>query len=132
MSFAATVKKAATRTTPTLRSRKAAIIITPAAVNRIKQLSESKSQGVEPQWLKIGVKTKGCSGLSYSLDYTNKKEKFDEEVEQDGVKVLVDSKALLSILGSEMDYIEDKLSSQFVFHNPNIKEACGCGQSFMV
>ncbi|ORX76438.1 hypothetical protein K493DRAFT_251827 [Basidiobolus meristosporus CBS 931.73] len=133
MSFAATVKKAATRSGPALRPRKAVLTITPAAVGRIKELSEQSSKkDNEPHWLKIGVKTKGCSGLSYSLNYTTKKEKFDEVVKQDDVTVLIDSKALLSIIGSEMDYVEDKLSSQFVFHNPNVKEACGCGQSFMV
>ncbi|KAK9728476.1 Iron-sulfur assembly protein 1 [Basidiobolus ranarum] len=133
MSIAATVKKAAVRTGPLLRPRKAAIAITPAAINRIRELSDKMNkESAEPHWLKIGVKTKGCSGMSYSLDYTNKKEKFDEEVKQDDVSVLIDSKALLSIIGSEMDYVEDKLSSQFVFHNPNVKEACGCGQSFMV
>ncbi|KAJ9052225.1 Iron-sulfur assembly protein 1 [Entomophthora muscae] len=123
-SFAATVKKQA----PTLKLRKAALSLTPAAVNRLKELYE----GEEMKVLKIGVRTKGCSGLSYALDYVTQKARFDEEVVQDGVKILVDSKALLSIIGSEMDFVEDKLSSQFVFYNPNIKEACGCGQSFMV
>ncbi|ORX81305.1 hypothetical protein K493DRAFT_320698 [Basidiobolus meristosporus CBS 931.73] len=134
MSFAATVRKAATRPGAPFRPRKAALALTPAAVQRIKamQMQTSAVAAEEPQFLKIGVKTKGCSGLSYSLDYTSKKERFDELVAQDGVNVLIDSKALLSIIGSEMDYVEDKLSSQFVFNNPNVKEACGCGQSFMV
>ncbi len=61
----------------------------------------------------------------------DKKDKFDELVEQEGVKVVIDSKALFSLIGSEMDYVEDQLSSQFVFNNPNVKEMCGCGQSFM-
>ncbi|ORX94449.1 hypothetical protein K493DRAFT_221243, partial [Basidiobolus meristosporus CBS 931.73] len=103
---------------------------TPAAINRIKQLSERSNQdGLNPQWLKIGVKTKGCSGLSYSLEYTGKKERFDEEVKQDGYRNFLIFRLCFTF---EMDYIEDKLSSQFVFHNPNIKETCGCGQSFMV
>jgi iron-sulfur cluster assembly protein len=68
----------------------------------------------------------------YTLDYVTAKQKFDEVIEQDGVTVLVDSKALFSLIGSEMDYQEDVLNSQFVFLNPNVKEMCGCGQSFMV
>lgn len=86
----------------------------------------------EPKLIRIGVKNRGCSGLTYNLEYVDKPGKFDEEVVQDGVKVLIDSKALFSIIGSEMDWVDDKLSSRFVFHNPNSKGQCGCGESFMV
>ncbi|OAJ40513.1 hypothetical protein BDEG_24236 [Batrachochytrium dendrobatidis JEL423] len=79
----------------------------------------------------VGTKKKGCSGQTYTLEYVTEKSKFDEVVVQDGVQVLIDSKALFSLIGSEMDYVEDKLSAQFVFNNPNVKEMCGCGQSFM-
>ena len=82
--------------------------------------------------IRIGVRNRGCSGLTYHLEYVNEPGKFDEEVVQDGVKVLIDSKALFSIIGSEMDWIDDKLSTRFVFHNPNSKGECGCGESFMV
>ncbi|KAJ1516649.1 Iron-sulfur cluster assembly 1 mitochondrial [Coelomomyces lativittatus] len=99
---------------------------TPPAVKRIKELSSPSSL------LRVGVKTKGCSGLTYLLEEVKKKEPMDIEVEQEGARILVESKALLSLLGSEVDYVEDKLSSQFVFHNPNIKESCGCGQSFSI
>jgi len=85
-----------------------------------------------PQHLRIGVRNKGCAGLSYHLEYVDKPGKFDEVVEQDGVKVLIDSKALFSIIGSEMDWKEDALSAKFAFNNPNIKDACGCGESFTV
>ena len=68
------------------------------------------------------MKNRGCSGLAYHLEYVDKAGKFDEAVEQDGVKVLIDSKALFSIIGSEMDWVEDKLSQRFVFRNPNISE----------
>jgi len=78
------------------------------------------------------VKQKGCNGLTYTLDYTKEKGKFDEEVTQDGVKIYIDSKAQLSLLGTEMDYVEHKLASEFVFNNPNIKGTCGCGESFHV
>jgi iron-sulfur cluster assembly protein len=70
--------------------------------------------------------------MSYHLEYVDKPGRFDEIVEQDGVRVLIDSKALFSIVGSEMDWQEDKISAKFVFKNPNIKEECGCGISFMV
>ena len=82
--------------------------------------------------IRVGVRNRGCSGLAYHLEYVDQPGKFDEVVEQDGVKVLVDSKALFSIIGSEMDWQEDALSAKFVFRNPNVKEECGCGESFMV
>jgi len=68
--------------------------------------------------------------MSYNLEYVDHPAKFDEVVEQDGVKVLIDSKALFSIIGSEMDWKVDPISAKFVFNNPNIKDACGCGESF--
>lgn len=74
----------------------------------------------EPKLIRVGVKNKGCSGLAYHLEYVDKPGKFDEEVVQEDVRVLIDSKALFSIIGSEMDWVEDKLSSRFVFRNPNI------------
>lgn len=102
--------------------------LTPTAVDHLRQLLNQP----DPKFIRIGVKNRGCSGLAYHLEYVDKPGSFDEAVEQDGVKVLVDSKALFSIIGSEMDWAEDKLSSRFVFRNPNIKEQCGCGESFMV
>ncbi|KAI1381068.1 iron-binding protein iscA [Hypoxylon crocopeplum] len=111
-----------------LRPRKAALKLTPRAVEQLRDLLDQP----EPKLIKVGVRNRGCSGLSYHLDYVDKPGAFDEEVEQDGVKVLIDSKALFSIIGSEMDWVEDKLSQRFIFHNPNIKEECGCGESFMV
>ncbi|RKP26402.1 hypothetical protein SYNPS1DRAFT_21828 [Syncephalis pseudoplumigaleata] len=86
----------------------------------------------EAHLLRVGVKNKGCSGKSYNLEYVKEKSKYDEVVQQDGVTVLVASNALLTIIGSEMDYVEDKLSAGFVFNNPNVKESCGCGQSFTI
>jgi len=76
----------------------------------------------EPKLIRVGVKNRGCSGLAYHLEYVDKPGAFDEAVEQDGVKVLIDSKALFSIIGSEMDWIEDKLNERFIFKNPNISE----------
>jgi len=108
---------------------RAALTLTPSAVQRIKKLLESKPECIG---LKIGVKHRGCNGLSYTLEYTEKKSAMDEEVVQDGVRVLIDQKAQLTLLGTEMDYQESKLASEFVFNNPNIKGTCGCGESFSI
>lgn len=119
--------------------------LTPTAVEHLRRLLDSP----DPKLIRVGVKNRGCSGLAYHLEYVEKPAPFDEAVEQDGVKVLIDSKALFSIIGSEMDWISDKLEQRFVFRNPNIsefrrfyktcnntntcsEEQCGCGESFMV
>ncbi|KAF7185103.1 Iron-sulfur assembly protein 1 [Pseudocercospora fuligena] len=129
-----------------LRPRKAPITLSPKAVEQLKELFEQP----ESKLIRIGVKNRGCSGLAYHLEYVDKPGAFDETVEQDGVKVLIDSKALFSIIGSEMDWLEDKLSARFIFKNPNISEyyrelplqedvltkltaeQCGCGESFSI
>lgn len=102
-----------------LRARKAAMTITPAALTHLKNLTAQP----DPKMIRVGVKNRGCSGLAYHLEYVEKAGAFDEVVEQEGVKVLIDSKALFSIIGSEMDWQEDKLSTRFVFRNPNISES---------
>ena len=101
---------------PKLRARKAAMNLTPSATTQIRRLLALP----EPKLIRVGVKNRGCSGLAYHLEYVDKAGAFDEAVEQDGVKVLIDSKALFSIIGSEMDWVEDKLNQRFVFRNPNI------------
>ncbi|KAI5456326.1 hypothetical protein BGZ63DRAFT_367163 [Mariannaea sp. PMI_226] len=121
-------KSEAARPRRTFRARKAAMKLTPAAVEQLKMLLDQP----EPKLIKVGVRNRGCSGLAYHLEYVDKPGMFDETVEQDGVQVLIDSKALFSIIGTEMDWAEDKLNQRFVFKNPNIKEECGCGESFMV
>ncbi|KAM3717649.1 Iron-sulfur cluster assembly [Dirofilaria immitis] len=108
---------------------KIALWLTPEAVKRVKYLL---SKQPETTALKISVRQRGCNGLTYTLDYAQQKAKFDEEVVQDGVRLWIDPKAQLTLLGSEMDYIEDRVSSEFVFRNPNIKSTCGCGESFSI
>ncbi|KAI9874146.1 MAG: Iron-sulfur assembly protein 1 [Pleopsidium flavum] len=100
-----------------LRPRKAAMSLTSSATKQLRNLLSQP----EPKLIRVGVKNRGCSGLAYNLEYVDKPGVFDETVEQDGVKVLIDSKALFSIIGSEMDWVEDKLNQRFVFRNPNIR-----------
>ncbi len=108
----------------------APITITPKAIEQIKGLLAGR--GKPSAGIKIGVKTAGCSGLSYALEFADEVGKFDDVVEADGVKVLIDPKAIMFILGTQMDFKEDKLESGFTFTNPNEKGRCGCGESFHV
>lgn len=108
---------------------RAALTLTDAAIKKISELLTHKPDMLG---LKIGVKQRGCNGLTYTLEYAKEKGKFDAEVVQNGARVFVDAKAQLSLLGTEMDFVENKLSSEFVFNNPNIKGTCGCGESFNI
>ena len=82
--------------------------------------------------LRVGVKTGGCSGLMYEVEYAREKKRFEEEVETDGVKIFIDPTAIMFLIGAEMDYKTDKFQSTFVFNNPNEADRCGCGESFRV
>ena len=123
-----TEKSTEAAATPTQRPQ--AMTLTPAAVKQVRALMESRDK--PSAGVRIGVRTKGCSGLSYTLEYADQKGEFDEVVEQDGVTILIDPKASMFIIGTEMDYKVDKLESGFVFTNPNEKGRCGCGESFHV
>ncbi|CAB4253054.1 similar to Saccharomyces cerevisiae YLL027W ISA1 Mitochondrial matrix protein involved in biogenesis of the iron-sulfur (Fe/S) cluster of Fe/S proteins [Maudiozyma barnettii] len=112
----------------TLRPRKAIITLSPKAILHLKALLDQPN----PQMIRVGTRNRGCSGTTYDLQYISEPGKFDEIIEQDGVKVVIDSKALFSVVGSEMDWVDEKLQSKFVFKNPNSKGTCGCGESFMV
>ena len=114
-------------------SKKSPVSITAAAAARVKQLLERRSDDAPPiVGLRIGIKTKGCSGLSYAVEYAESVGQFDEVIQENGVTVLIDPRAIMFLLGTEMDYVEDKLHSGFVFTNPNEKGRCGCGESFHV
>ena len=103
--------------------------LTDAAAERLGQLYATGEQG---RLLRIGVKTKGCSGLSYDLTWVDGPQKGDETVTDKGVTVLVDSKASLFLIGTVMDYEQKAMSAGFTFTNPNEKGRCGCGESFHV
>lgn len=120
--LAETVRKAP----PKPRLRKAAVELTDTALQRIKELLENRHK----EYLRLGVKRRGCNGLAYTLNYDDTKKKFDEEVDADGVKVLIDASALMHVLGTKMDYVQDDIRSEFVFINPNASGTCGCGESF--
>ena len=107
------------------------ISITPNATAQIKKIMTNAPEGMDS--LVIGIDKSGCSGYSYKLDFGNSYDlKNFEVIHQYGVKVLIDPKATMFLLGSTMDYKTDKLASRFVFENPNEKSTCGCGESFSV
>jgi iron-sulfur cluster assembly protein len=113
-----------------MRPLPSAIKITDAAAERFKSLLVKRDR--PPAGLRISVKAKGCSGLSYVIDYADEKGPNDEVVQDKGVTLFIDPRATMFIIGTEVDYVEDKLQSGFVFKNPNEKGRCGCGESFHV
>lgn len=114
-----------------MTTRPQVLKLTDAAVERVRHLT-GRDAGGPSRALRIGVKAQGCSGLSYNIEFAAEPGPADEVVEAGGVTVYVDPKATLYLLGSEMDYVENKLQSGFVFRNPNEKARCGCGESFHV
>jgi len=112
---------------PNPRPKPQVVRLTDAAAERIKYVMANAAEPVVG--VRVGVKNGGCAGMSYTMEYAREIEKADEVVEDKGVRVLIDPKAVLFLLGTEMDYRTDKLSAQFVFNNPNQTSACGCGES---
>ena len=106
------------------------IKLSDSAVRRIKEIMSQANNSTIG--VRIGVKSGGCAGLSYIMEYANDIKPNEEVVEEKGVKVLIDPKAIMYLLGTEMDFKKEKFSSQFVFKNPNETERCGCGESFKV
>ena len=107
-----------------------AMTLTDAAADRIRALLAKR--GRPAVGIRVGVRSRGCSGVTYTLEYADQNGKLDELVQDKGVTVLIDPKASMFIIGTEMDYVEDKLQSGFTFRNPNEKGRCGCGESFHV
>ena len=113
-----------------LDRKKSPISLTQEAVDRIKTLVSQR--GGATLGIRVGVKSSGCTGLAYTFEYVDLELKGDEKIEQGGVVVYIDSKALLYLFGTTLDFVETDLESGFVFKNPNSKGSCGCGESFYV
>jgi iron-sulfur cluster assembly protein len=109
------------------RPKPQVVRLTEAAAERIKAVMAKADRPIVA--VRVGVKNGGCAGMSYTMEYAEKINPLDEIVEDRGVRILIDPKAVLFLLGTEMDYKIDKLSAQFVFNNPNQTSACGCGES---
>lgn len=116
-----------TSSKPSTRPRPQVMRLTDAAAARIHELMARAEHPIAG--LRVGVKNGGCAGMSYTIEYAGDILPSDEVVEDKGVKLLIDPKAVLFLLGTEMDFAADKLSAQFVFNNPNQTGACGCGES---
>jgi iron-sulfur cluster assembly protein len=113
-----------------MRERPPIVSISKAALERLKSLLSSR--GKPSLGVRIGVKTKGCSGNAYTLEFSDVHQSTDEVIQEEGITIFIDPKAILYIIGTQMDYVEEKLQSGFVFKNPNEKGRCGCGESFHV
>jgi len=116
--------------TPMMNTAPQMISLTDAAAQQVKTLVLNSDEPV--LGLRVAISTKGCSGLSYVFEYATDKKPFEEEIDTKGVKIFIDPMASMYLVGAEMDYVEEKMKSGFVFNNPNEKSRCGCGESFNV
>ncbi|MCB1725619.1 MAG: iron-sulfur cluster assembly protein IscA [Chromatiaceae bacterium] len=105
------------------------ITLTPAAANRVQTFLNNRGRGVG---VRLGVRTSGCSGLAYVLEFVDDVDDDDQVFEDRGVKVIIDRKSLVYLDGTELDYGKEGLNEGFKFNNPNVKDQCGCGESFKV
>ena len=105
------------------------VTLTESAAERVKTFLEKRGKGIG---LRLGIKTSGCSGLSYMLEFVDTLNEDDQVFEQHGVKVLVDTKSLVYLDGTQLDFVKEGLNEGFKFTNPNVKDECGCGESFNV
>lgn len=110
------------------RARPKLVTLTDAAADQVREILAERGEG----FLRVGVKNGGCAGMEYMMDYVSEPAKFDEVVEDKGVKIVVDAKAVLFILGAIVDHETTLLHSKFIFRNPNQTDACGCGESVTI
>ena len=106
------------------------VTLTDAAAKHVKRLIEQGESDVIG--LRVGVKTAGCSGMQYDVQYATEQKQFEDKIEEKGVTLFIDPTAVMFLVGSEMDWEQDKFASRFVFRNPNEVARCGCGESFSV
>ncbi len=114
--------------TKTRRPRPKLVTLTDAAAEQVHNILDERGEG----YLRVGVKNGGCAGMEYMMDYVSEPERFDAVVEDNGVKIIVDAKAVLFILGAVIDHETTLLHSKFIFRNPNQTDACGCGESVTI
>lgn len=112
------------------QATKQAMSLTQAAADQIKTLMEGSADPVIG--LRVGIKTTGCSGMSYAMEYATEIRDHEEVVEDKGVKIIIDPKSIMFLIGTEMDYVTDRFGAHFTFNNPNEAGRCGCGESFHV
>jgi iron-sulfur cluster assembly protein len=112
---------------PARRPSPKVMTLTEAAAERVREIMNRSERPV--MGLRVGVKNGGCAGMEYTMEWADRQEKLDEVIEDKGVRVFIDPKAVLFLLGTEMDYRVEKLKSGFIFNNPNQTSACGCGES---
>lgn len=105
------------------------ITLTETAANRVRTFLENRGKGIG---LRLGVKTSGCSGLAYVLEFVDVLNEDDQVFEQHGVNIIIDEKSLVYLAGTELDYVKEGLNEGFKYNNPNVKNECGCGESFNV
>lgn len=115
---------------PSARPRPKVMTLSEDAAARVREIIANSREDVAG--LRVGVKNGGCAGMAYTMDYASEADPLDEVVEDKGVKIFIDPKAVLFLLGTEMDYEVTKLKSGFVFNNPNETSACGCGESVSI
>ncbi|EWH12340.1 iron-sulfur cluster assembly protein IscA [Catenovulum agarivorans DS-2] len=106
-----------------------AVTITEAAASRVKHFLDNRGKGIG---LRLGVKTSGCSGMAYVLEFVDELNDDDQVFDQNGVKIIIDAKSLVYMDGTELDFTKEGLNEGFQFNNPNVKDECGCGESFHV
>ncbi|MEQ9144599.1 MAG: iron-sulfur cluster assembly accessory protein [Parvibaculaceae bacterium] len=114
----------------TVRERPKAVTLTDRAADRVKSIMSNADK--DYVGVRIGVEKGGCAGMAYTMDYAEEVAPLDEVIEDKGVRILIDPKAILFLIGTEMDWEQDKFSSGFKFNNPNVVDACGCGESFTI